>query len=131
MAPEVFLAILAILLALIFDFTNGFHDSANQVATVIKTNAISPNKALVLAAVCDFVGAYFLGTAVAETFGKGIVDPTLLGPGAEGVIVIIAALLGAIVWNFWTWYGGFLLLRLMLSWGDCLELLSPVGDTAP
>lgn len=106
MAPELLLALLAIALALFFDFTNGFHDSANQVATVIKTNAMRPRVALSIAAIFDFIGAYFLGTAVAQTIGKGIVDPALIQSGMSGVMVIVSALIGATTWNLWTWYKG-------------------------
>ena len=102
----IMVAVLIVVIALAFDFTNGFHDSANIVATVITTGALSPEVALLTAAVAEFVGAYFLGTAVAETIGKGIVDPTLLHHGAAGSIVIISALLGAISWNLITWYFG-------------------------
>jgi inorganic phosphate transporter, PiT family len=76
MSPTIFLAAIAILLALVFNFTNGFNDSANQVATIISSRALAPMNALVLAALGNFVGAFFLGTAVAQTLGKGIVDPT-------------------------------------------------------
>lgn len=98
------LAVLAVVLALFFDFTNGFHDSANQVATVIASNALSPPWALILAAISEFIGAYFLGTAVAETIGRGIVNPAALAVGTDGTKVIIAALVGAILWNLTTWY---------------------------
>jgi PiT family inorganic phosphate transporter len=99
--------ILIVVLALFFDFTNGFHDSANIVATVITTRALSPEVALLLAAVAEFIGAYFLGTAVAETIGKGIVDPSLLQAGGiSGALVIMSALVGAISWNLITWYFG-------------------------
>ncbi|HAX61460.1 MAG TPA: anion permease [Elusimicrobia bacterium] len=94
------------ILALSFDFTNGFHDSANIVATVIVTHALSPEMALTLAAIAEFIGAYFLGTAVAETIGKGIVNPSVMQSGQIGAIVIIAALTGAISWNLITWYFG-------------------------
>jgi len=101
-----FAAIAAIFIALLFDFTNGFNDSANQVAAVIASNALSPYKALAVAAIGDFVGAFFLGTAVAETLGSGIVDPRLMRIGISGVEVIFAALIGAITWNIITWYFG-------------------------
>jgi PiT family inorganic phosphate transporter len=106
MSPTIFLAAIAILLALIFNFTNGFNDSANQVATVISSRALAPMNALVLAALGNFVGAFFLGTAVAQTLGKGIVDPTLLHTGNSGVFVVMAALIGATLWNTLTWYFG-------------------------
>lgn len=106
MSPTILLASIAIFLALIFDFTNGFNDSANQVATIISSRALAPTTALVLAALGNFVGAFFLGTAVAETVGKGIVDPTLLHAGHSGVFVVMSALIGAILWNTATWYFG-------------------------
>ncbi|KKR09546.1 MAG: Phosphate transporter [Parcubacteria group bacterium GW2011_GWA2_39_18] len=99
-------AIIVVVLALFFDFTNGFHDSANQVATVIASRALSPAAALIIAAMADFIGAYFFGTAVAETLGKGIVDPRVLQIGVSGVLVIIGAICGAILWNIITWYFG-------------------------
>lgn len=100
------MAILAIGLALLFTFTNGFHDSASQVAAVIASNAMSPGKALFIAAAGDFVGAVFLGRAVAETLVRGIVDPNVFAIGASGVIVVLAAFSGAILWNLVTWYFG-------------------------
>jgi PiT family inorganic phosphate transporter len=106
MGIEVAVVVVAVILALFFDFTNGFHDAANQVATAIKTDAIKPLRALLIAAVFDFVGAFFLGSKVAETLGKGIVDPNLMTTGASSVLVIIAAILGAIIWNLWTWKTG-------------------------
>lgn len=100
------LAGVVVFLALFFDFTNGFHDSANQVATVITSRTLAPEWALSIAALANFIGAYFLGTAVAQTLGKGIVDPRLLETGTEGVYVVIAALFGAIIWNLFTWWFG-------------------------
>ena len=102
----ILLAAIATVIGLFFDFTNGFNDSANQVATVIASNSVSPAKALTLAAAGNFIGAFFLGTAVAKTVGQGIVDPSFLGGGRTGVYVIIAALLGAIGWNLISWYFG-------------------------
>lgn len=107
MTHTIMIAGLIVALALFFDFTNGFHDSANIVATVITSGALPPSVALGMAAVAEFVGAYFFGTAVAETIGKGIVDPTVLNtPGTVGAVVIISALSGAILWNLITWYFG-------------------------
>ncbi|MFA6603948.1 MAG: DUF47 family protein [Patescibacteria group bacterium] len=106
MSIELIVVIFAVLLALLFDFTNGFHDAANQVATAIKTDAIKPLRALLIAATFDFIGAFFLGSKVAETLGKGIVDPDLMTKGVSSVLVLIAALLGAILWNLWTWRTG-------------------------
>ena len=99
---ELGLVVTVIAVALIFDYTNGFHDAANAIATSVSTRALTPRVALVLAAVMNFVGA-FLGTEVAETVGKGIIGtPT----GSHGLVVVLAALVGAITWNLFTWYFG-------------------------
>jgi len=100
------IAIFVVALALFFDFSNGFHDSANQVATVITSRALSPEAALLLAALANFVGAYFFGTSVAKTIGKGIVDPQLMGETTRGIVILCSALLGAVTWNILTWYFG-------------------------
>ncbi|MDO8734425.1 MAG: inorganic phosphate transporter, partial [Elusimicrobiota bacterium] len=105
MDTTILIAGVVVVLALFFDFTNGFHDSANQVATIITTRSLSPEVALIAAASANFIGAYFLGTAVAETIGKGIVDPTKM-IGISGSVVIISALVGAILWNLITWHFG-------------------------
>jgi PiT family inorganic phosphate transporter len=86
--------------ALAFDFTNGFHDTANSVATSISTRAMSPRLAVTLAAVLNFVGA-FLSLAVAATIASGIVDPDLVT-----LEIVFAGLIGAITWNLATWYFG-------------------------
>ena len=91
---------LVMILAMIFSFTNGFHDTANSIATVIATRVLTPRQAILSAAVLNFAGA-LSGTAVAATVGKGIVDPK-----AVTQEVILAALAGAIAWNFITWYFG-------------------------
>jgi len=88
--------------ALFFDFTNGFHDAANAIATSVSTRALTPRVALVLAAVMNFAGAY-LGTAVAETVGSGIIDAP---EGNQGLVLVLGALVGAIAWNMLTWYFG-------------------------
>ncbi|MBL8927378.1 MAG: inorganic phosphate transporter [Pseudonocardia sp.] len=94
--------ILVIVVALGFDYTNGFHDAANAIATSVSTRALAPRTALIMAAVMNLIGA-FLGTAVAATVGSGIIDaPT----GMSGLVVVLAALLGAIFWNLLTWYFG-------------------------
>ncbi|MEU4395141.1 inorganic phosphate transporter [Kribbella sp. NPDC023855] len=99
---ELALVIAVIVIALAFDYTNGFHDAANAIATSVSTRALTPRVALVMAAVMNFVGA-FLGTEVADTVGKGIINvPT----GQHGLVVVIAALVGAITWNMITWYFG-------------------------
>jgi PiT family inorganic phosphate transporter len=87
-------------LALFFEFTNGFHDAANVVATPIATKSLSPYQAISLAAVFNFLGAFF-GTAVAATISKGLVDANIVTNA-----VLISALLGAIGWNFLTWRFG-------------------------
>jgi PiT family inorganic phosphate transporter len=91
-----------IVIALAFDYTNGFHDAANAIATSVSTRALSPRMALLMAAVMNFVGAWF-GTEVAKTVGSGIIAaPT----GTGGLVVVGAALLGASAWNLITWYFG-------------------------
>lgn len=101
-------AIVVIALALFFDFSNGFHDAANVVATMITTRALSPRKALILASICEFIGPFLFGTAVAQMIGKNIIDISTFHPGTLdlSMLVIIAALIGAIVWNLLTWFLG-------------------------
>ena len=92
--------VLVVLLALAFDYINGFHDTANAVATVVSTNVLPGRTAVLLAAVFNFVGA-FVGVGVAKTIGGDIADP-----GSVTQTVVVAALLGAIFWNLLTWYYG-------------------------
>ena len=90
-----------VLVALIFDFINGFHDAANSIATVVSTRVLSPRLAVLWAAFFNFVAAFFLGTAVAKTIGKGMIrldDVTQY--------VVLAGLMGAIVWDLLTWWWG-------------------------
>jgi PiT family inorganic phosphate transporter len=94
--------ILVIVVAIGFDYTNGFHDAANAIATSVSTRALSPRAALIMAAVMNLVGA-FLGTSVATTVGSGIIDAPV---GLPGLVVVLAALIGAIAWNLVTWYYG-------------------------
>jgi PiT family inorganic phosphate transporter len=97
----VFLTLLAVVvLSLIFDFINGFHDSANAIATVVSTRVLSPSQALLMAGALNFVGA-FVSVHVANTIASGIVFE-----GAVTQVVVISAVLGAIVWNLITWYYG-------------------------
>src|SRR3954453_16905842 len=97
------LALIAIIaVALIFDYTNGFHDAANAIAVAVSTRALTPRLALALAAVMNLVGAV-ISTEVATTVGSGIVDPP---SGEGGMQVVFAALIGAITWNMITWYFG-------------------------
>lgn len=99
---ELAIIVLVIVVALAFDFTNGFHDAANAIATAISTRALTPRAALAMAAVFNFVGA-LIGTGVAATIGAGIIAPPA---GKGGLLVVLAALLGAIVWNLTTWWLG-------------------------
>ena len=101
-------AIVVISLALFFDFSNGFHDAANVVATIITTRALSPRKALILASICEFIGPFLFGTAVAQMIGKNIIDFSTFDPSTLhlSMLLIIAALIGAIMWNLLTWFFG-------------------------
>jgi PiT family inorganic phosphate transporter len=99
-APVLYvLAIVAV--ALIFDFINGFHDSANSIATVVSTRVLSPGIAVLWAAFFNFMAAFVVGTAVAKTLGKGLIEPSAVDPS-----VVLAGLLGAIIWDLFTWYLG-------------------------
>src|ERR687888_1929408 len=91
---------IVVVVALAFDFTNGFHDTANAVATSISTRALSPRTAVAVASVANLVGA-FVTTAVAKTVGKGIIDT-----GLANTRTVLAALIGAITWNLLTWWLG-------------------------
>jgi PiT family inorganic phosphate transporter len=94
------LVFIVILTALVFEYINGFHDTANSIATVVSTKVLTPREAILLAATTNLLGA-MLGTAVAKTIASGLVDPKFIGSEA-----LIAALLGAIVWNLITWWFG-------------------------
>jgi len=100
------IAILLVTVALFFDYSNGAHDSSNIVATVVSSRAVSPIWALIIAALFEFMGAYFLGTAVAQTIGKGIVNPELIKVTPNGIVILFSALTAAIGWNLFTWYLG-------------------------
>ncbi|MDR2348827.1 MAG: inorganic phosphate transporter, partial [Bifidobacteriaceae bacterium] len=104
MAPEIVLAVTVMAIALAFDFTNGFHDAANAIATAVSTRAMPPRAALTMAAVMNLVGA-LLGTAVAETIAKQIVNLEGLDQH-EQLAIVLAALLGEITWNLITWWFG-------------------------
>jgi PiT family inorganic phosphate transporter len=93
--------LIIIAVALVFDFINGFHDSANSIATVVSTRVLKPGVAVVWAAFFNFVAAFVVGTAVAKTIGKGLIDVSIVDPN-----VILGGLLGAIVWDLITWYLG-------------------------
>ncbi|OZM69924.1 phosphate transporter [Amycolatopsis antarctica] len=94
------LVIVVVATALIFDFTNGFHDTANAMATSIATGALKPKPAVALSAVLNLVGA-FLSIEVAKTISSGLVDDTKVGPS-----IVFGGLVGAIIWNLFTWYAG-------------------------
>jgi inorganic phosphate transporter, PiT family len=91
-----------ILVALVFDYTNGFHDAANAIATSVSTRALSPRTGLIMAALGNFAGAH-LGGAVAKTVGSGIIHPP---SGLSGLGIVFAGVVGAIAWNLITWYFG-------------------------
>ncbi|HKI24686.1 MAG TPA: inorganic phosphate transporter [Candidatus Sulfotelmatobacter sp.] len=101
MSPDILLLIVTIAVALTFDFLNGFHDAANSIATVVSTRVLSPKLAVVWAAFFNFVAAFLLGTAVANTIGSGMIHIE-----AVTQYVVIGGLLGAIVWDLLTWWWG-------------------------
>jgi PiT family inorganic phosphate transporter len=90
-----------IIVALLFDYINGFHDAANSIATVVSTRVLSPGKAVIWAAAFNFLAAFLFGTAVAQTVGAGMVDLRVVT-----FTVIFAGLTGAIIWDLFTWYYG-------------------------
>ncbi|MFC7550845.1 anion permease [Plantactinospora sp. GCM10030261] len=102
MTPELIAVLAVIVVALAFDYTNGFHDAANAIATSISTRALTPRVALAMAAVGNFIGAHF-GAEVAKTVGSGLVS---LPTGTASLGVVFAGVIGAIVWNLITWYFG-------------------------
>ena len=97
----VWFAVTVIFVAVAFDFLNGFHDSANSIATVVSTRVLSPRLAVLWAAFFNFVAAFFFGTGVARTMGGGMIDLRFVN-----LYVILSGLLGAIVWDILTWYYG-------------------------
>src|SRR5579862_3677740 len=101
MTPTITFAIFIVVVALSFDFLNGFHDAANSIATVVSTRVLSPRVAVLWAAFFNFVAAFTFGTAVAKTMGKGMIKLE-----AVNLYVILAGLLGAIFWDIVTWYYG-------------------------
>src|SRR5688572_977160 len=101
MDPTLLAVVALILVALIFDYINGFHDAANSIATVVSTRVLTPGKAVIWAAFFNFVAAFTFGTAVAKTVGSGLVDIQVLT-----FAVIFAGLTGAIIWDLITWYYG-------------------------
>lgn len=95
------LIIITITLALFFDFLNGFHDAANSIATIVSTRVLKPHWAVIWAAFFNFIAFIFFGLSVASTIGTGLIDPSIVS-----VDMILAALIGAIFWNIFTWYFG-------------------------
>jgi PiT family inorganic phosphate transporter len=102
LSAELVAVIAVILVAMAFDYTNGFHDAANAIATSVSTRALTPRVALVMAAIGNFIGAHF-GDDVAKTVGSGLVE---LPTGRASLGVVFAGVLGAIIWNLITWYFG-------------------------
>ena len=98
---ELAIVIAVVVVALVFDYTNGFHDAANAIATSVSTRALTPRVALIMAAIMNFVGA-FLGQEVADTVGS-VISPE---QGTHGLVVVMSGLIGAITWNLITWYYG-------------------------
>ena len=99
MSATIAFVLLIVFIAFIFDFINGFHDSANSIATVVSTRVLSPKVAVLWAAFFNFVAAFGFGTAVAKTMGKGLINVELVDP-----TVILAGLIGAIAWDLITWW---------------------------
>src|SRR5512133_3788963 len=96
--PNLILIIVIVILALGFDYVNGFHDAANSIATVVSTRVLTPLQGVVWAAVFNFIAAFTFGTAVAKTIGGGLIDVNQVDN-----LVIFSGLLGAIVWDLITW----------------------------
>jgi PiT family inorganic phosphate transporter len=141
MNVDVLIVLITVLVALIFDFLNGFHDAANSIATVVSTRVLSPKLAVVWAAVFNFLAAFFLGTAVAKTIGRGMIRLEDVNQH-----VVIAGLLGAIVWDLLTWwwglptssshaliggYAGAAMMRAAIhtGWSTCFSVIIPSGWT--
>src|SRR5881397_3933523 len=101
MAGSVWFVLAILLVALIFDFINGFHDAANSIATVVSTRVLSPTAAVAWAAFWNFIAAFVFGTAIAKTVGKGLIDINVVDS-----TVVLAGLLGAIIWDLVTWWLG-------------------------
>ena len=98
---SLWLIIFLVLLALAFDFMNGFHDAANSIATVVSTGVLKPHQAVILAAIFNVIAIFIFQLKVAATIGKGTIDPAIVDH-----IVIFGALVGAVIWNFITWFYG-------------------------
>lgn len=101
MDQHVFFILITILLAYIFDFTNGVHDAANTIATIVTTGVLTPRQAVLLAAFFNFIAFMFFNLMVAKTIGNGLIDPEIID-----VKLVFSALTGAIFWNLFTWFFG-------------------------
>ena len=101
MVDSLYFVIFLVGVALVFDFLNGFHDSANAISTIVSTRVLSPRYAVLWAAFFDFAAVFFIGVPVAKTIGTGIIDPAIVNN-----YIILAALGGAIIWNIITWWFG-------------------------
>lgn len=101
MHDSILLVILTILLALFFDFLNGFHDAANSIATIVSTRVLKPHHAVIWAAFFNFIAFLFFGVHVASTIGTGLINPEIINTK-----MILASLIGAIFWNIFTWFFG-------------------------
>ncbi|QAA22212.1 inorganic phosphate transporter [Sporolactobacillus terrae] len=99
------LTLMIVFFAFIFDFINGFHDTANTIATSVSTRALRPRAAIILAGVMNFLGAITF-TGVAQTISKGVIDPFSIQDETTGLIIVMAALISAILWNLVTWLFG-------------------------
>ncbi len=101
MVDSIYFVIFLVLVALVFDFLNGFHDSANAISTIVSTQVLPAKYAVLWAAFFDFMAVFFVGVKVANTVGTGIIDPKIVND-----LLILSALGGAIAWNIITWYFG-------------------------
>ncbi len=141
MSTDLLLVILTVVVAFTFDFLNGFHDAANSIATVVSTRVLAPTVAVFWAAFFNFAAAFFLGTAVAHTIGKGMIDLSIVTQW-----VVLAGLLGAIIWDLLTWwwglptssshaliggYAGAAMARaaMVRGWNHATEVIIPAGWT--
>jgi inorganic phosphate transporter, PiT family len=106
MTPIEILAITVIVLALLFDFLNGFHDAANAIATVVVTRTLTPGQAVLLAGVANYAGYFIFGYAIAKMVSKGIINIDAIPTAEAKLSILLAALLGAIAWNIITWIFG-------------------------
>ncbi len=135
------LVVITVFIAFTFDFLNGFHDAANSIATVVSTRVLAPTVAVFWAAFFNFIAAFFLGTAVAKTIGQGMIDLSIVTQW-----VVLAGLLGAIIWDLLTWwwglptssshaliggYAGAALARasMLRGWSHASEVILPAGWT--